>query len=134
MTLLNWQPRMLSVLRIMTGLIFMEHGLQKIFDFPPSANPRPYVLISLVPGLAGILEGLGGALITVGLFTRVVAFFLSGEMAVAYFMSHAPRAFYPILNGGDAAILYCFVFLYLAIAGGGAWSVDQIRSPGAASA
>jgi putative oxidoreductase len=129
----NWEPRMLSVLRIMVGLLFMQHGLQKLIDFPPAANPRPYVLMSLVPGLAGILEGVGGLLITIGLFTRWVAFILSGQMAFAYFMSHAPKGFFPITNGGNGgelAIVYCFVFLYFALAGGGPWSLDNLRAPG----
>jgi putative oxidoreductase len=123
----RWQPRLLSVLRIMVGLLFLQHGLSKVFGFPPSANPRPYVLMTLVPGLAGILELVGGALVTVGLFTRVVAFILSGEMAVAYFMAHAPRGFIPYVNGGELAVMYCFVFLYLAFAGGGPWSLDGLR-------
>jgi len=123
-----WEPRMLSILRVMVGLLFMEHGLAKIFDFPPQPNHRAYVLLTLVPGLAGILEALGGLLITLGLYTRMVAFLLSGEMAFAYFMSHAPRGFFPLLNGGDAAILYCFVFFYLWVAGGGSWSLDRLRA------
>lgn len=126
-TLATWEPRMLSVLRIMVGLLYMQHGLSKIFDFPPAANPRPYVLLTLVPGLAGILELVGGFLVTVGLFTRIAAFILSGEMAVAYFMSHAPRGFFPYSNGGTLAVLYCFVFLYLAFAGGGPWALDRMR-------
>ena len=117
-----WAPRMLSVLRIMAALLFMEHGTQKLLGFPPSDNPGPE-LFSLI-GLAGLLELVGGFLLALGLFTRPVAFILSGEMAVAYFMAHAPRSFFPVLNGGDAAILYCFVFLYLFFAGGGPWSVD----------
>ncbi len=117
-----WAPRMLSVLRIMAALLFMEHGTQKLLGFPPSENPGP-ALFSL-SGIAGLLELVGGFLLALGLFTRPVAFILSGEMAVAYFMAHAPRSFFPILNGGDAAILYCFVFLYLAFAGGGPWSLD----------
>jgi putative oxidoreductase len=123
----TWEPRVLSVLRIMVGLLFLEHGLSKIFGFPPSANPRPYVLMTLVPGLAGILELVGGLLVTVGLFTRIAAFILSGEMAVAYFMAHAPRGFFPYANGGSLAVLYCFVFLYLAFAGGGPWALDRMR-------
>jgi|SRR5215472_1715553 len=123
----RWQPRILSVLRIMVGLLYLQHGLSKVFGFPPSANPRPYVLMTLVPGLAGILELVGGALITVGLFTRIVAFILSGEMAFAYFMAHAPRGFIPLVNGGELAAIYCFVFLYLAFAGGGPWSLDRLR-------
>src|SRR5258708_1840671 len=112
---LAWEPRLLSILRIVVGLLFLEHGTTKILSFPPAANPRAYELMTLSPGLAGILELVGGALIVLGLFTRPVAFILSGEMAFAYFMSHAPRNFYPILNNGDAAILYCFVFLYFFI-------------------
>jgi putative oxidoreductase len=120
-----WAPRVLSILRIVAALIFMEHGTQKLLGFPPSDRPSPE-LFSLI-GLAGLLELVGGALLVLGLFTRPVAFILSGEMAVAYWMAHAPQSFFPILNGGDAAILYCFVFLYLAAAGGGVWSVDNLK-------
>jgi putative oxidoreductase len=119
----EWAPRVLSIARIVTALIFMEHGTQKLFGFPPSANPGP-ALFSLY-GFAGTLEIVGGILLVFGLFTRPVAFILSGEMAFAYWMTHAQRSIFPILNGGDAAILYCFLFLYLAFAGGGAWSLDQ---------
>jgi putative oxidoreductase len=129
---LTWEPRFLSILRIMTGLLFLEHGTQKIFNFPPAATPRPYELYTLVPGVQGLLELVGGILIVLGLFTRPVAFILSGNMAVAYFWRHAARDFYPILNMGDAAILYCFVFLYLFVAGGGEWSLDaRLRRPAA---
>lgn len=128
-----WAPRVLSILRIVAALIFMEHGTQKLFGFPPSDRPSPE-LFSLL-GLAGVLEFFGGILLVLGLFTRPVAFVLSGQMAVAYWMAHAPRSFFPILNGGDAAILYCFVFLYLAAAGGGAWSLDSsLRGRGSSSA
>jgi len=120
-----WGPRILTVLRVMAGLLFLEHGTQKILGFPPSANPGP-ALLSLM-GIQGLIELVGGVLIVVGLFTRPVAFILCGDMAVAYFMSHAPASFFPIVNRGDAAILYCFVFLYLAVAGGGAWSLDASR-------
>jgi putative oxidoreductase len=120
-----WAPRVLAILRIIAALIFMEHGTQKLFGFPPSDRPQPE-LFSLL-GLAGVLEFFGGILLVLGLFTRPVAFILSGQMAVAYWMAHAPQSFFPILNGGDAAILYCFVFLYLAVAGGGAWSLDNAR-------
>jgi putative oxidoreductase len=120
-----WTSRMLAVLRIVTALLFMEHGTQKLLGFPPSPNPGPE-LFSL-SGLAGVLELFGGLLVLIGLFTRPVAFILAGEMAFAYFMAHAPRSFFPVLNGGDAAILYCFIFLYLAVAGGGAWSIDAAR-------
>src|SRR5438270_10306895 len=122
-----WEPRMLSILRIITGLLFVEHGTQKIFSFPAPANARPFELFTLVPGLAGVMELVGGILIILGLFTRPVAFILAGEMAFAYFMSHAPRSFFPMLNGGDAAILYCFIFLFLAAAGPGPWSLDARR-------
>ncbi len=120
-----WAPRALSVLRIMAALLFMEHGTQKLLGFPPSTNPGP-ALLSLL-GLEGVIELLGGILLLLGLFTRPVAFILAGNMAVAYFMAHAPKSFFPALNAGDAAILYCFVFLYLAVAGGGAWSLDTGR-------
>jgi len=121
----SWSPRMLSVLRIMTGLLFLEHGTQKLFNFPPRANPGP-ALFSLL-GLQGLLELVGGILIVIGLLTRPVAFILAGDMAVAYFMAHAPRGFFPLVNGGQLAILFCFVFLYLLVAGGGVWSVDNRR-------
>ena len=121
-----WGPRALAVLRIVTALIFIEHGTQKLLGFPPSPNPGP-ALFSLL-GLAGVLELFGGALVLVGLFTRPVAFVLSGFMAAAYFMAHAPRSFFPVLNGGDAAILYCFVFLLLVFTGPGAWSLDGARA------
>jgi putative oxidoreductase len=123
---LTWAPRLLSVLRIVTGLLFLDHGTQKLFGFPARVMDAP-ALFSLL-GLQGILEVVGGLLIIVGLFTRPVAFILSGNMAVAYFMAHAPKNFFPALNGGDAAILYCFIFLYLAAAGGGVWSMDAKRS------
>ncbi len=118
-----WAPRLLAILRIVAALIFMEHGTQKLLGFPPSERPSPE-LFSLL-GLAGVLELVGGILLVLGLFTRPVAFVLSGQMAVAYWMAHAPQSFFPILNGGDAAILYCFVFLYLVAAGSGAWSLDN---------
>ena len=119
---------MLGILRIMTGLLFLQHGLNKFFNFPEMPNHHPYALFTLSPGLQGILELIGGVLIALGLLTRPVAFVLAGDMAVAYFMAHAPRSFFPYVNGGDAAVLYCFVFLYLFVAGGGAWAVDRIRS------
>lgn len=118
----EWAPRMLAVLRIMAALLFLEHGTQKLFGFPPSPNPGP-PLFSLL-GLQGVIEIVGGVLLAIGLFTRPVAFVLAGDMAVAYFMAHAPQSFFPVLNRGDAAILYCFVFLYLFVAGPGAWSAD----------
>lgn len=120
-----WAPRMLSILRIVAALIFMEHGTQKLLGFPPSENPGPELLS--LSGIAGILELVGGALLVLGLFTRPVAFILAGEMAVAYWLAHAPQNFFPVNNGGDASILFCFVFLYLFVAGGGAWSLDALR-------
>jgi putative oxidoreductase len=125
---LTWEPRMLSILRIMVGLLYLEHGLGKIFNFPAAPDHRAYVLFTLVPGLAGLLELVGGALIALGLFTRAVAFILAGEMAFAYFMWHAPRNFFPLLNGGDAPILYCFIFLYFFVVGAGVWSLDHLRT------
>ena len=126
----TWTPRMLSVLRIMAGLLFMEHGTSKLLNFPPPAAGMPTELSTLTL-IAGILELVGGALVAAGLFTRIVAFVLSGEMAIAYFMAHAPQSFFPLLNHGDAAILYCFIFLYLAFAGGGEWSLDRLLRPAA---
>ena len=123
---LTWAPRVLSLLRIVAALLFIEHGAQKIFDFPPAATPHPYVLMSLVPGLAGLIEFIGGILILLGLFARCAAFVASGEMATAYFMAHLPRSVFPLLNGGDTAILFCFVFLYIAFAGPGPWSLDAV--------
>jgi putative oxidoreductase len=119
----RWAPRALSVLRIVAGFMFMSHGMQKILGFPvPRASPT--VLLSL-SGIAGVMELVGGALLLIGLFTRPVAFLLSGEMAFAYFLAHAPQGFWPLLNHGELSALYSFVFLYLAIAGGGAWSIDR---------
>ncbi len=120
-----WAPRVLSVLRIVSALIFMAHGTQKILGFPASDKPAPDLLS--LSGIAGVLELFGGALLVLGLFTRPVAFVLSGLMASAYFIAHAPRSFFPVLNGGDAAILFCFIFLYLVFAGGGPWSIDALR-------
>lgn len=120
-----WAPRVLSVLRIVSSLIFMVHGTQKVLDFPAGDQPRVFNPMSMM-GVAGLLELVGGALLLFGLFTRPVAFVLSGMMAVAYWMAHAPQSLYPAVNGGDAAILYCFVFLYIACAGGGPWSLDAV--------
>ncbi len=127
-TLDRWTPYALAALRIVTALIFMAHGTQKLFGFPaPPASGMPQ-LLSLF-GIGAILELVGGLLILVGLFTRPVAFILAGEMAVAYWMFHAPQSPYPVLNGGDAAILYCFVFLLLVFTGPGALSIDGARRP-----
>ena len=115
-------PWLLSVLRIVTAFLFVEHGTQKWLAFPVP-RPTPTMLWTMT-GVAGVLELVGGALLLVGLFTRPVAFVLSGLMAFAYFLAHAPTDFWPIVNRGELAVLYCFVFLYLAAAGGGPWSMD----------
>ena len=120
-----YQPQALAALRIVSALLFIEHGTQKFFNFPPAEQPFGD-LINII-GLAGVLEVVGGVLLLVGLFTRPVAFVLCGFMAVAYFMAHAPQSFFPINNRGDAAILYCFVFLYLTAAGSGAFALDNGR-------
>src|SRR5712691_1757495 len=125
----TWEPRILSVLSIVVGVLYMEHGLAKILDFPHQPNHAPYALFTLVPGLQGLLELVGGLLLALGLFTRTVAFILAGNMAVAYFMAHAPRGFFPLLNGGELAIVYCFVFLYFWLAGAGEWSLDRLLAP-----
>ena len=124
----TWTPRVLSVMRIVVGYLYIMHGLSKYFGFP-QPFPRPVELFTLI-GLAGVLEIAGGALVIVGLFTRFAAFILSGEMAFAYFMGHAftkGSPLFPMTNGGELAVLYCFVFLFLAAAGGGAWSLDALR-------
>lgn len=123
--LFDWAPRVLSILRVAAALLFMQHGTMKLLDYPPSEDNGEVALVSLV-GVAGILELFGGALLVAGLFTRPVAFILSGLMAFAYFLAHAPNGFFPILNDGELAALYCFVFFYLAFAGGGAWSLDAL--------
>lgn len=120
-----WSPKVLSLLRIVAALLFMEHGAMKLLHFPAAFPAPPGGLPPLLIA-AGCIELVGGALLTVGLLTRLVAFVMSGEMAVAYFMVHAPQSFYPVLNGGDAAVLFCFIFFYLVFAGGGLWSVDAL--------
>ena len=120
----RYQPQALAILRIVTGLTFLAHGVIKLFGFPEGAMPGQQEIMSLM-GLAGILETVGGGLIILGLFTRPTAFILSGMMAVAYFMAHFPQSFYPAVNGGDAAILFSFIFLYLVTSGPGAWSLDK---------
>ena len=121
----RWQPQLLAVLRIVTGLLFLEHGLSELFAFPVPfpVHPLPPMLIA-----AGVIECLAGILVSVGLFTRIAAFIASGEMAVGYFISHFPHGPWPIANKGEAAILFCFIFLYIAAAGPGAWSIDGARS------
>jgi len=120
----GWSPIALSILRIIAGLLFLEHGMSRLFGFP-SALPTP-VPLSMY-WFAGYIELLGGILVTLGLFTRTAAVVMSGEMAFAYFISHAPLGFFPILNRGDSSVLYCFVFLYLAFAGAGSLSLDALR-------
>ncbi|MGH8174465.1 MAG: DoxX family protein [Rhodanobacteraceae bacterium] len=120
----KWSPVLLSVLRIVAAFLFMQHGAQKLLGFP-GAGDHKAELMSLM-GFAGVLELFGGGLLLLGLFTRPVAFILSGQMAFAYFMVHAPQGFWPALNGGDAAVLFCFLFLYLSAAGGGPWSLDRM--------
>jgi putative oxidoreductase len=121
-----WAPRLLSVLRIMSGLLLLQHGTGKLLKFPAGAVPPTFNLNSM-PGYAGIIELVCGILLVIGLFSRPAAFIASGMTAVAYFMAHAPQGFFPILNRGELAVLYCFVFLYLAAAGPGPWSLDAMR-------
>jgi putative oxidoreductase len=123
-----WSPRLLSVLRIVTALLFMAHGTAKLFQMPHMPMFDNLQLMSLM-GLQGVLEAGGGLLLLIGLFSRPVAFVLSGDMAVAYFMAHWSKGWLPLLNGGELAVLYCFVFLYLWVAGPGPWSIDaRLRS------
>ena len=131
----KWTPRLLSILRIAVALLFIEHGSEKLFGFPPAAQHATESL-TLLSGVGGVLEFFGGLLILFGLFTRPVAFLLSGEMAVAYFMVHASQGFFPLQNGGELAALYSWVFLFMAVAGGGVWSLDSLlwrRRSGTAS-
>ncbi len=122
----SYSSQLLSVLRIMSGLLFLQHGTTKYLSIPVS--PMNDVPMASMGGAAGLFELIGGAMLVVGLFTRPVAFILSGLMAVAYFYAHAPQGFYPLLNGGELAALYSFTFLYIAAAGGGAWSIDSMRN------
>ena len=121
----RWQPQVLAVLRIIVALLFLEHATSKFFAFPVPfpVHPLPPMLLA-----AGVIELLAGVLVTIGLFTRIAAFIASGEMAIGYFMMHFPKGFWPIANMGEGAILFCFVFLYIAAAGPGAWSVDSART------
>jgi putative oxidoreductase len=121
-----WTPRILGILRIITGFLFLQHGMAKLFGIPHIAMFDGLHLFSLL-GLAGILELVGGSLVLIGLFTRQTAFILSGEMAFAYFMAHAPHGFLPILNQGELAVMYCFVFLYFSVVGAGGFSIDGMR-------
>lgn len=120
----RWQRQLLGVLRIVTALLLLEHGTMKLFHFPAAMMPGPLPPLLLA---AAIIEVVAGVLVTVGLFTRLAAFILSGENAVAYFMVHFPKTFWPTINQGEVAILFCFVFLYIAAAGPGAWSIDSAR-------
>lgn len=122
----QWAPRLLGLLRIVAAILFIEHGTQKLLGFPASSHGMPEPLTLL--WFAAILEVVGGFLILIGLFTRPVAFLLSGQMAFAYWLVHAPQSPFPVLNGGDAAILFCFLFLYLVAAGPGSFSVDKARA------
>jgi putative oxidoreductase len=119
----SWMPRLLSVLRFMTGLTLLQHGTGKLLHFPAGAVPPTFALNSW-PGYGGFIELICGILLVLGLFTRPAAFIASGFAAVAYFMVHFPRGFFPILNGGELAVVYCFVFLYICVAGPGPWSID----------
>jgi putative oxidoreductase len=122
----QWTARMLSVLRVFVALLFIQHGMQKLVGYPPPAMPMPPFHLFSQLGAAAVLEVFGGLLLLIGLFTRPIAFLLSGEMAVAYFQVHAPRGFWPVLNQGEPAAMFCFVFLYFAFASGGAWSIDAL--------
>lgn len=119
-----WPERALSLLRIVAGLVFMTAGTMKLFGWPASPQPMPPLSLASQMGIGGILEAFGGACLVLGLFTRPVAFVLSGEMAVAYFQFHFPQSIFPTVNNGTAALLYSWLFLYLAFSGGGAWGVD----------
>jgi putative oxidoreductase len=122
-SLMVWAPRVLSIVRIMVALLFLEHGTQKLLGFPAGGTHPAMFTLSW---FQGVIELVGGLLLALGLFTQPVAFILSGDMAVAYFMAHAPQNFFPIINRGDAAILYCFIFFYIFFAGPGPWSVDAM--------
>ena len=132
----KYTPQMLSILRIVVALLFIEHGTQKLLGFPAPPASGHLPAITSLSGMAAVFEFILGPLLLVGLGTRWLSFILAGEMAIAYWIAHFPRSFWPVLNGGDAAILYCFVFLFIACAGGGAWSLDRVlwRAPRAPSA
>lgn len=121
-----WTSRMLSILRIVSGVIFTLTGTQKILNYPPLPPGQPEIELMSQIGIGGLLELVGGALFVIGLFTRPVSFILAGEMAVAYFQFHAPGGFLPNVNGGIPAVLYCFIFLYFIFSGAGVWSVDAM--------
>jgi putative oxidoreductase len=121
-----WTGRTLSILRIVTGLVFVTEGTMKLFGFPPSPTPMPPIHFPSPLAIAGLLELIGGICILLGLFTRAVAFVLAGEMAVAYFTVHFPKSFFPTTSGGVPAVLFCFIYLYMTFAGGGPWSIDAL--------
>ena len=125
----TWHPRVLAALRIVTGYLFLQHGTAKLLGIPAMEMFEAGVPLMSMNGIAGVIEIVGGALLLIGLFTRPTAFVLSGEMAFAYFIGHASQgnALLPMLNGGELAVMWCFVFLYFAVAGAGAWSVDALR-------
>ena len=124
----SWAPELLSVLRIVAAFLFLQFGTAKLFALPgPLLHGGGAVPIGSLAGIAGVIETVGGVLLLLGLFTRPVAFLVSGEMAVAYFHGHAPHGFWPVLNGGHPAVLFCFVWLYLSAAGPGPWSLDALR-------
>jgi putative oxidoreductase len=120
-----WAPKVLSILRIITGLLFVEHGLMKLVQFPAAMPGEPHPLPAILLA-AGVIEAVGGSLIAIGLYTRAAAFVASGEMAAAYFMAHLPHGFWPAINQGDLAITWCFLFFYLVFAGAGPWSLDAV--------
>ena len=131
MNLSAWSLPLLSILRVVSALLFLEHGTSKVLGFPPSpmhaAGPPMTALMAFLVHASGPIELIGGLLLALGLFTRLTAFILSGEMAVAYFTAHASGGFFPMVNHGELAVLYCFLFLYFAAAGGGPWSIDGLR-------
>ena len=125
----SWTPQLLSILRIVAAFVFFQVGSAKIFAFPAAVMPDGGTApLTSLPGFAGSLEVVGGTLLLLGLFTRPVAFLVAGEMAFAYFIGHAPQGFWPVLNGGQPAILYCFIWLYISSAGPGPWSIDALRA------
>jgi putative oxidoreductase len=130
----SWAPRLRSLLRIVAAFMFILAGTMKLFAFPVGMPPDNSTAQPMTQvWIGGVLETFGGLLLLLGLFTRPVAFLLAGEMAVAYFQFHAPQSFYPIVNHGEAAVLYCFIWLYLSAAGPGPWSVDALRARARAS-
>lgn len=120
-------PYFHAILRIIVGLLFLEHGTTKLFGFPMTTQSGHYVFLTLNPGIQALIEFIGGILITLGLWTRPAAFILCGDMAVAYFMAHAPRSFFPLVSGGQGAVLFCFIFLFFSAAGASVWSLDHAR-------